>query len=303
MREPALVRLTPMALGLALSGCVAGPHPVSEEQLRSLGRRTYAAQYDEAFDATWLALERLGFRVLSQSRRVGTLLAQHDDGRQYDVGVEPHDAQHLVTALPGPPRVAWQLDGARGEVARWDELERLTRALLAAWKRWPEWTFVPAANDLGVLSLHVKAPREWEHVDLELSRHRAELQRFKPGHLGLNPTLLMDIDRRRPVHGVTPLVLETAGRALGTRTRLSLPEVLAGPLTARGYSGDASLDDGAAKHAVRWHLWDMRTPEWTIRIAAVCGPEDSELSCEGEWDKLVASVVSRGFEFPREAQP
>ncbi len=285
-------------LALVLSGCVAGPRPVDERTLGALSRRSYAVQFDEAYDATWLSLERLGFVVGERDRRRGTLEAQHPDGRTYAVEVEQRGSTMEVTAVPGPARQAWQLDGPLGEIARWDELGRQTRALLEAWRTWPEWSFEARRNTLTLGAFSVQVPREWARVDLEVSRRKVELQRHLPTGRGLNPTIVVEVDRRRPRHKHSPLVLEAGGRALSARTRLRLVEEVDSPLTARGYSGDVELMDPPGSHEVRWFLWDMRTPEWTVRLGAVCAREGEE-ACDTDWERVTGSIHSTGFEFPR----
>lgn len=288
-----------LGVALLLTGCVAGPRVVSAQRLEELSLRTYASPFDEVYDATWLSAERLGYQVVESDRRLGTFTAQHASGHTWSVAVSPRDSQQWVTAVPGPAQAAWQLDGEGGEVARWDALETRTRALLEAWRAQPEWTFTPASNDVGLEGFHVRVPRDWEHVDLAVDRHHVVVQKHKPPFRGTNPTLLIHLDRRRPTHPRAPLVLETAGLALEARTRLQRPSSLDATLTALGYGGDTALVDGPTERPVRWALWDTRTPEWTIRIVAVCGQDGSGAECDREWRALVGSIVSRGFEFPR----
>ncbi len=295
--RPALLLLSPVLL---LAACAQGPRPISPSRLLALSERRYLTQFDEAYDASWLAAERLGYAVEDSDRQRGTFLARAQDGRTWSVAVSAQGDAQVVTAVPGPERAAWRLEGPGGELERWDALEAKTRELVEAWRNPPEWTFTPATNDVSLGDFHASVPPDWRHVDLAVDRRQVVAQREKPPQKGLNPTLAIRVERRRPVHPRAEVVRAVAGLALGVSRRPATITPVVGELTERGFGGDLMLKVHDAEQHVRWHLWDARSKAWTVRLIAVCGPEDGSEGCEGEWRRVVGQLVSRGFEFPRD---
>jgi hypothetical protein len=295
-----LVRFASLAVVGVLWACVSGPRPVTAARLATLSERRYVTQFDEAYDASWLSLERLGYVIEASDRQAGTFVARAKDGRTYSVSVSEHGESQVVTAVPGPERDAWQLDGAGGEIERWDQLEAMTKELVETWKNPPEWTFRPATSDVIIDSFHASVPLDWRHIDLAVDRRQVVAQRAKPPVEGLNPTLAIRVERRRPMHPRAEPIRAVASLALGISSHPVTTTPLTSELTELGFGGDTTVLLENSERHVRWHLWDARSRAWTVRLVAVCGPADSPDSCEGEWRRVITQLRSTGFEFPRD---
>lgn len=283
---------------LLVAGCVSGPRALSTAQLEAFSTRRHQGTYDEVFDATALSLARMGLAVRDVDLRQGTLAAARKDGTGYLVTVRSRGDEQEVLALPVPERERWVLDGDDGESARWDQLERYTAELLTAWRDHPEWQYLPEKNLVRVLSFGARLPPAWERVEPTVSRRVLVVQRHR-AKKGLNPTIVLEVLRRRPVLEAKEFLLSTAEVALGAKTRLTWPEPLELTFGSSGGHGEGRVFDGPLVRPISWHLWDQRSPSWTVRLAAICGPRESELNCEDAWEALTASIVGPGFEFPR----
>lgn len=284
-------------LAMVWSGCVFGPRALTPAQLETFATRRYVAAFDEVFDATALSLERLGFSLEDVDARQGTLIARQRDGRGYSVTIQSREDEQLVVALPMPVRERWVLDGDDGETARWDALEEHTRELLASWREHPEWDYLAARDLLGVLTFRARLPKAWEHVESSVSRRVVLVQRSKPRR-GLNPSLVFEVSRRRPVSDARAFLLGAAESALGAKGRLTWPDEVLLPPGGRTAGGRTKVLDGSVPRPVTWHAWHEATPAWTVRIAAVCGPFEGDATCEDEWRTLTESIQSPGFQPP-----
>lgn len=271
-------------------GCVSGPRALTHAQLEAFAARQYDGAFDEVFDATAIALERLGYGLERLDERQGTFEARRPDGRGYAVSVVTRGDAQRVVAVPVPERALWVLDGDEGESARWDALEAQTRALLEQWRDHPEWTYVPARELVGVLGFRARVPKEWERVDPSVSRRVLVVQRYR-SRRGLNPSLVFEVARRTARGDPRPFLLSACEVALGARGRLRWPDA-AGPPGREG--GTAKVLDGTVPRTVRWHLWDQRSAAWSVRVAAVCAPQGEE-ACDETWAAVAASIVSRDF--------
>lgn len=277
------------------SGCVSGPRPLGQSQLESYATRRHQAPFDEVFDATVLSLGRMGLSIEDADVKQGTIVARRKDGTGYSVSIQSRDDEQLVVAVPIPERSAWVLDGEDGESARWDRLESHTKELLTAWRDHPEWTFIAARNLLGVLSFYARVPQSWERVDPSVSRRVTSVQRFK-SHRGLNPTILFEVKRRTPSLEARSFLLTTAEVALQAKGRLTWQGDDEPKLREGRAQRAANVLDGTVPRQISWHLWDHRTPTFTVRVAAVCGAAGSELDCDEDWEALISSIVAPGFE-------
>jgi len=142
-------------------------------------------------------------------------------------------------------------------------------------------------------------PSSFERVVESVDRRVVTAQRFKAGHRGLNPTVLFEVARRRPDDSTRPLVQKAIELALGAKGRLTWPDALDARFDQTGAWGPAQVLDGAVPRQVTWHAWEQRTPAFTIRIAAACGPAPD--TCAPAWETIVSSCPTAGFEFPPRA--
>lgn len=286
------------ALVLVSLGCISGPRALTEAQLEAFSTRRHTGSFDEVLDATVLSLARMGLAVSDLDPAQGTLVAKRRDGSGYQVSIHGRNDEQLVVARPFPERELWVLDGDDGESARWDQLEAYTSELLSAWHEHPEWQYLAEKNLVGVLTFRARLPLAWERVEPSVSRRVVVVKRFK-SRKGLNPSIVLEVLRRRPVLEAKQFLLATAEEALGAKGRLTWPDQLELSFGVAGGSGQVKVLDGTVPRPITWHLWDQRSAAWTVRLAAVCGPRGSELDCEADWSELTASIVGTGFEFPR----
>lgn len=280
-------------VALVGTDCVTS-RALTEGELRDFSTREYSAAWDEVYDATWLALEREGYTVTTFDRPAGTLTATKD-ARAYAVEVSSHGSRQRVVAAPSAKGT---LDAAE-EAAHLERIEDITRELLDTWRDVPEWSFDARRNSILIDTFKVSPPLEWEHLDLSVDRRRVVVQRKKNQRSGLNPTLIVTVDRRRPSVPVAQLVQDAAGLALSARARLTFPDESRARLDETGYSAAVRVMDGSTPRDLRWFAWDVRSNAWSVRVVAVCGPDASESACAGEWRKVARSVVSEGFSFAR----
>lgn len=278
-------------LVVALS-CVSGPRPLSPSQLESFSTRRYEGAWEEVFDAAVLSLERLGLSVAEVDQAQGTFVARRADGSGYAVSVQSRAGDQVVIALPTPERPLWLLDGPEGEVTRWDALDERIRALLAAWREFPEWQFLPARNLVAVLQFRAQLPSTWERVEPTIDRRAMLVQRFKHKR-GLNPSFLFELSRRRPVLDPKVALVRAAEHAFGAKGRLTWPDDVKVTIDGRGVHGRVELLDGTVPRAATFHLWDQRSSAWAVRVAAIC---DTKEGCEAEWTAFVESITAPGFE-------
>ncbi len=286
-----------------LAGCAPrGPVALSPSQLRSHATRVVSADFDEAFDATWLALESLGFTVTAHDRRAGTLstavtAAANGTGRAWQAEVSLQGADSAVTLLPRlhegdrdvTDEASWTLEGPGGERERWDAAFERIRTLLEDWRHHPELVLEKRRGDLDAAGLHLLVPAAWEHFEFSVERRSLAVQRFKR-HLGVNPTAIYRIERRRPEPDVEGLLHEALGRALGAG--VIEPGDWNGGGDAWGFYGEGEVLVGPGRVAepVRWRRWEARSPAWVVRLAMVCAPS-GELACDFETHQIVESAA------------
>lgn len=282
-----------LAVVATIAACVTS-RALSEGELRDFSTREYDAPFDEVYDATWLSLERFGYVVTEHDRRAGTFTGTKL-GRRYDVEVSSRGERQAVAAIPSAKGA---LDAAE-EAEHLELLEDATRELLKAWREVPEWTFDARRNSVEIATFKVSPPLEWQHLDLSVDRHRVTVQRKKNQRTGINPTIVIDVGRRRPGVPLDGLVAEVAGVALSARMRLSFPEEARAALGKTGYSSTARVMDGPTQRELRWFAWNVQSDVWAVRVIAVCGPDESDASCAAEWPKVARSVISEGYAFAR----
>lgn len=277
--------LLAVSLLAVLSAC-ASTRPLTTLEARELSERRYDADGDEVYDATWLLLEKQGFQVVAHDRRAGVFTARHADGRGYDVEVAALGSTQLVRAVPtGVVAHGAQLDA-------WDALEHQTLSLLRAWQTVPEWRFDARRSTLELPGFSVAMPRDWGHLDFSVNRRRVTVQVRKVRGPEFNPTLLVEIDRRRYWDSTLELGQAAVGLALTATSRLVFPD----EIQARedGVGGHAALRvlDGNLTHDVTLHLWSAADATWAYRLALACPAEAKAAACEAAWSQVVRSLVA-----------
>lgn len=279
MRAAELLGLTLCTFAL---GACSSSQLLSQAEARDLGLRTWDAVTDEVFDATWLTLAAQGYRVTEGDRLAGTLVATRG----------PHTWEVDVAALGSEQRVQLvpRHQSTRSELVELlDPLEEGTRALLRAWRELPEWKYDGRRNVLSLPGFSASPPREWEWLDFEISRRHVVVQQQR-ARTGLNPTLLVDVDRRRPESQLGEALKRAAGLALGARQRLVLPDELDVTEDAAGLHGSLRVLDGTLPLEVVWHAYQTVLGTSDVRLVLVC-PLAREVECRALWAGVSRSMV------------
>jgi hypothetical protein len=278
-----------LALGLVagLMGC-ASTRPLTPLEARELSERRYDADGDEVYDATWLLLEKQGFQVVAHDRQAGIFTARHADGRGYDVEVAALGSTQLVRAVPtGTVTHSAQLDA-------WDHLEHETLRLLRTWQVVPEWRFDARRSSLEVPGFSAAIPRDWGHLDFSVNRRRVTVQVRKVRGPDFNPTLLVEVDRRRYWDPTLELGQAAMGLALTATKRLVFPDEIQAKEDGLGAHAALRVLDGNLSHDVTMHLWSAADETWSYRLALACPAEKNAAACEAAWAGVVRSLVAPG---------
>lgn len=247
------VFLTRALVVLLISGCVS-TGPLSETEARSLSTRTWDGATDEVFDATWLTLERRGFRVVQDDRLSGTLSLTRE-GRTWNVDVAALGNSQRVTLAPSSPVSRAELSAVL------DALEEGTAKLLRAWHEPPEWKFDGRKNVLSIPGFAVSPPLEWQWLDFDLSRRVVTVQKVRTRNVP-NPTMLLVVDRTRPQSKLLDTARQTIGTSLSARQRLVFPDSMS--------PGSIRVLDGTTAEDVTWVGDEWALDAWQVRIVVAC---------------------------------
>lgn len=271
---------------MAVTGACASTRPLTPLEARELAERRYDADGDEVYDATWLLLEKQGFAVVAHDRQAGVFTARHAAGRGYDVEVAALGSTQLVRAVPtGVVAHGAQLDA-------WDTLEHETLRLLRAWQTVPEWRFDARRSTLELPGFSVAIPRDWGHLDFSVNRRRVTVQVRKVRGPDFNPTLLVEIDRRRHRDSTLELGQAAVGLALTATSRLVFPDEIHAREDGTGGHAALRVLDGNLAHDVTLHLWSAADETWAYRLALACPTEAKAAACEAAWSHVVRSLVA-----------
>ena len=268
------------ALFLLLLSC-ATTGPLTQPEAAALATRTWAAATDEVFDATWLTLVAAHYTVTTSDRVAGTFTFTRGE-RTWDVDVAALGTEQRVVLSP-------RNDTSRSELGELlDTLDLGTRTLLRAWNELPEWTFDGRRNLLRIPHFAFAPPAEWEWLDFDISRRFVVVQQHR-ARTGLNATLLVELDRRRPESPLTSSLRHAAGLALGARERLVLPDELESTKDGSGLHGVFSVLDGTTPREVAWHAFETALGPADVRLVMVC-PKANEEACAGLWASARRSI-------------
>lgn len=240
-----------------------------------MGARTWRAAPDEVFDATWLTLTARGFTVTEQDRLAGTLLLTRGEST-WDVEIAALGSEQRVAISP-------RHQATRAELSELlDALEEGTRTLLRAWHDLPEWKYDGRRNRVSVKGFSLEPPQEWAWLDFDISRRFVIVQQRR-ARTGLNPTLLVEIDRRRPSSPLAASLRRGAMLALSTNQRLELPEVVS-TRDQTGLHGQLPLD-------LVWHAYETALGPTDVRVIMVC-PRSEVSECMSAWAAVAQSILS-----------
>ncbi len=261
---------------LCLTSC-ASTQVLTPSEASAISTRTWKAPSEEVFDATLLTLRENGHEVTQFDRVAGTL---HLD--KFDLDVAALGTEQRVVVTPHQ-----QITRAELGVLL-DALESGTRTLLGAWLDLPEWKFDGRHNLLRVPGFSVAPPAEWEWLDYDISRRFVVVQQRR-ARTGLNPTLLVDLDRRRPDSVLASSLRRGAGLALAARSRVTMPDELSATEDETGQHGKLRVLDGTVPLDVAWHASQVVLGSSEVRLIMVC-PRATEGLCRDLWRAIFASI-------------
>jgi hypothetical protein len=275
------VRGLVITCALACAAC-STTQALTPAEARGLGTRTWNGATEEVFDASWLTLIAHGYAVTDSDRVAGTLVLKRGP-RTWELDVAALGTEQRVMVTPREQSTRAELAGLL------DVLEEGTRAYLRAWDEAPEWKYDGRKNRLVLSGFSVAPPREWEWLDYDIS-HRLVTVQKKRARTGLNPTLLVELDRRRPESRLRASVQRAAGLVLGARQRLVLPDQLEETRDETGIHGSMGVLDGTVPHEVVWHAFQTVLGSSEVRLVLVC-PLAQDAECMGVWAAIFASVA------------
>jgi hypothetical protein len=262
-------------LFLSLVSCVTSG-PLGASEVRDLATRTWSAPTDEVYDATWLTLRSRGFEITEHDRQAGTLTAVRD-GRSWEVDVAARGTEQRVELTPATPV-------NRAELSQLiDVLEEGTAQLLRSWKELPEWKFDGRRNLLTAVGFTFAPPREWEWLDFDISRREVTVQRLR-ARTGVNATLLVEVDRTRPLTRSVESARRALGLALSARQRLIFPDELK--------EGPVRVLDGTTPMEALWFGLEETLGPVQVRVSLAC-PRAEEDACRAAWAAVKSSVIMR----------
>jgi hypothetical protein len=306
-------------LVVVLLACTRGPRAMSPGELHAKGTHSFDGQFEDVYDAAYLALEAYEGKMLMADRVQGVFENQKVpftapagwDGeafRSYAVSVFQDGSRVAVSAIPrlwaGDRDVSeeplWEVHGIDGEDAHWERLFDGIDSLLHTWRDVPEMTVERSRGEVSVLGIRFTAPPDWHSLELQPDRRQAVSQLTVHGTPGcpecpggMNPTIVFEIERRHPAPDAPHLERVAMEHALGPK--IAEPEQWPTEDTQTGRKGVGQLVVGDARKAtaVTWHVWDAGELAWMVRAAAACAP-DGPASCEGVWDTMINGVATEG---------
>lgn len=269
---------------LLLEAC-ASTRQLSIVEAKSLSERRIAAATDEVYDATWLALEARGARVIDADRLAGTFIATQSAGATLDVDVAALGAEQRLVITPREPVPG--LDWA----ALLDDVTDRVRATIRVWHALPEWKFDGRRNVLSVPGYSFQPPADWSWLDYDTSRRRVVVQE-KRGRGAVNLTVLADLERRRTRPSLADVLQRAVKTMLASRLRLTFPDDVDADEDALGAHGTVRVLDGATAIDVVWHGVEVPLGDTQVTVLMAC-PLAQAAACEPLWAKMFDSQLMR----------
>ena len=263
----------------ALTSCATVQ--LTPSDAKSLSERTWEGAPDEVFDASWLTLASKGYDITASDRVAGTMVIKNASDT-WDLDVAAQGTEQRVVLAPR------QVTTRAHFSALLDELFTGTRTFLRAWHDLPEWKYDGRHNQLRVPGFSVAPPPEWEWLNYDISRRFVVVQRRR-ARTGLNPTLLVELDRRRPDSQLRAGLQRGAGLALAAGSRLLLPEELHATEDQTGQHGALQVLDGTTPQDLVWHAYQTVLGPADVRLIMVC-PKSSQGECRALWRAVFQSV-------------
>ncbi len=284
---------------LLLAACSSGPVRLDEAHIREHGTRRFEASPAEVWLAFHAALVADGWAPLPSRPDAGPVRTPPRDVgggvvRAWEVEVAPEGDGTRAVARPRAyvdgrdvsEEAVWT---PTDEARRWDALFASALAILAAWGDPPE--FVERGDAIVLEAHRFVRPAGWAATTIAPNGRAASMQRGTPGPDGaLNPTILLAVAPTRPETdraGFGAAAVRAAFRHLGgVEPPAGLRDMTTGPHGVLG-RGEVTLSSGKVV-AVRVHVWDARSPAWTLVASAACGADDDD--CERSFAALVEGV-------------
>jgi hypothetical protein len=242
----------------------------------------YEASFDEVYDAAWLSFEKLGFTVVSHHRREGRFAVAPASlsGEGFEVQATPRETRLRLQVWPRRfenggamfEDVAWGVNGRTEREQQVSSLHAQVKALLEAWKVPRELDYLKVGHAVSADGMRVALPPSWNVLELRTDRRRLKLQALKRSNLGANPTLLLELDRRRPLPSTTALAQEAGELAVPDskfvvpENDVRLPVLLGGGLPA----WTQAFEVQAEPYDLDLLTFTTESHAWAVRVAAVC---------------------------------
>ncbi len=277
-------KVVQLCVVLLLEAC-ASTRQLSIVEAKSLSERRIAAATDEVYDATWLALEARGARVIDADRLAGTFIATQSAGATLDVDVAALGAEQRLVITPREPVPG--LDWA----ALLDDVTDRVRATIRVWHALPEWKFDGRRNVLSVPGYSFQPPADWSWLDYDTSRRRVVVQE-KRGRGAVNLTVLADLERRRTRPSLADVLQRAVKTMLASRLRLTFPDDVDADEDALGAHGTVRVLDGATAIDVVWHGVEVPLGDTQVTVLMAC-PLAQAAACEPLWAKMFDSQLMR----------
>ncbi len=273
-----------LCLALLLCSC-ATTGPITAADAKRFSERRYAAATDEVYDATWLALEALGAKVIDGDRLAGTFIATREAGATIDIDIAALGSEQRLSLTPREP-----VPGAEW-AALLDGVNDRVRATIKHWHDLPEWKFDGRRNSLTVAGYSVQPPADWAWLDYDVSRRRVTVQEKRARGV-VNATLVIDFERRQTRPSFAVSLQRATGLLLASRLPLTFPDELDATEDARGTHGTLRVSEGAGGRDVVWHAAQVPLGDAQVTLVMTCEPQQAR-ACAALWADVFASQVMR----------
>lgn len=110
-----------------------------------------------------------------------------------------------------------------------------------------------------------RAGRRQGRLDYDICGRFVVVQKRRE-RTGLNPTLLVDLDRRRPESRLRSSLSRASGLAISARQRLVLPDELESTEDQSGLHGTMRVLDGTSPREVSWHAFQTVLGASDVRL-------------------------------------
>ena len=192
------------------------------------------------------------------------------------------------------------LNGSTEKEQQVASLHAQVKALLDAWKAPLELDYLKVGHALLADGMRLPLPASWNVLELRVDRRHFKLQALKRAAQGANPTLVAEVDRRRPLPSTQPLAQEAADLAVPDVKAVVPDDAERQPLLLGG--GLAAQTQTFVIQSEPFDLdaftFTAETHAWALRAAAVC---PRAATVENAPDAACVAAVKGAFAAARRA--